>query len=214
MSENASDSFERAAVAFQSATGIIPPGKNGCLHDEITERAWLAWCAGFSYGQTAAKAENAELHQALFHVENGLSHPDESVRLLIEASHAARGGEEGADIGDEKCPACGADKMRRGPGFFECRVCTTRVPFDDMLACANEVDRLVDKLLADNARLREAIEAIGNLDLTIDRADSGPNVGKWEFLLPGDGMGWTGPFDTAADAALAGLAELGKDKTT
>ena len=115
---------------------------------------------------------------------------------------------------DEKCPQCGADKMRRGPGFWECRVCKTRVPFDDMLACANEVDRLVDKLLADNARLREAIEAIGNLDLTIDRADSGPNVGKWEFLLPGDGMGWTGPFDTAADAALAGLAELGKDKTT
>ncbi|HUU92674.1 MAG TPA: hypothetical protein VM238_15855 [Phycisphaerae bacterium] len=109
---------------------------------------------------------------------------------------------------DEKCPQCGADKMRRGPGFWECRVCTTRVPFDDMLACANEVDRLVDKLLADNARLREAIEAVAR--------------GTVEILGGSDCWAWANPesdevsadFDTAADAALAGLAELGKDKTT
>lgn len=33
--------------------------------------------------------ENAALHLALFHVENGLSHPDPAIRKLIEAAMAA-----------------------------------------------------------------------------------------------------------------------------
>ena len=36
------------------------------------------------------QAENADLHLTLFHVENGLSHPDERIRKLIEAAKLAR----------------------------------------------------------------------------------------------------------------------------
>jgi len=39
---------------------------------------------------TKLERENADLHQALFHVENGLSHPDSHVQLLIEAALAAK----------------------------------------------------------------------------------------------------------------------------
>lgn len=35
------------------------------------------------------RAENCKLHVALFHVENGLTHPDEAVRKLIEAARLA-----------------------------------------------------------------------------------------------------------------------------
>ena len=36
------------------------------------------------------RVENARLHLALFHVENGLSHPDARVRALIETAEAAK----------------------------------------------------------------------------------------------------------------------------
>ena len=42
--------------------------------------------------------ENTDLHQALFHVENGLSHPDSHVQLLIEA--AAHGPVVEVSVGD------------------------------------------------------------------------------------------------------------------
>jgi len=42
------------------------------------------------------RAENAALNLALFHVENGLAHPDERVRKLIEAALAAKGATDAA----------------------------------------------------------------------------------------------------------------------
>jgi len=55
-------------------------------HDHLSARV---------YGEAAEqierlKSDNAELNLALFHVENGLAHPDESVRKLIEAASAAK----------------------------------------------------------------------------------------------------------------------------
>ena len=44
---------------------------------------------------TRLLAENAALNVALFHVENGLAHPDPKVRALIKAALAASEGQEG-----------------------------------------------------------------------------------------------------------------------
>ena len=41
------------------------------------------------------RSENASLHVALFHVENGLNHPDPAIQKLIEAALAAKDESDG-----------------------------------------------------------------------------------------------------------------------
>ena len=50
------------------------------------------------------KRENASLNVALFHAENGLSHPDRAVRLLIEAARVATDSGTAKDAKDGERP--------------------------------------------------------------------------------------------------------------
>lgn len=58
------------------------------------------------------KAENAALNHALFHHENGLSHPDPAVRKLIEAAVVARADWHG-DNRDEATLKAANEKLYR-----------------------------------------------------------------------------------------------------
>ena len=67
---------------------------------------------------------------------------------------------------------------------------------------------------ADNVRLRAVVEAMAGGDLTLSQTTDGTWL--WADEPADDDMfyRWRGAYTTAADAALARLAELGKDKTT
>lgn len=73
---------ERLEELRQIAGGIGGP-KSGFMDELIDEIDRLR------ADNDRLRAENCKLHVALFHIENGLSHPDESVRKLIQAAMEA-----------------------------------------------------------------------------------------------------------------------------
>ena len=59
-----------------------------------TRQCLLRQLAQLQAENAKLRQETAALHLALFHVENGLAHPDERVRKLIEAAEAAKENED------------------------------------------------------------------------------------------------------------------------
>ena len=62
---------------------------DSCRHDAIPDL--LSDLTSLESEYAILCTENSALNLALFHVDNGLSHPDERVRKLIAAAEAARG---------------------------------------------------------------------------------------------------------------------------
>ena len=139
---------------------------------------------------------------------------------------------------ETKCPRCGGDEFDARPGQpMRCCNCGLERPSAGgdkcpkcgitglHLNCPDEcLGHIIDGRVclrrqltakdAENVRLRAVVEAMAGGDLTLSQTTDG--TWQWAGEPADDDMfyRWRGAYTTAADAALAGLAELGKDKTT
>ena len=133
-------------------------------------------------------------------------------------------------MSDEKCPLCGEEELGRVictplSGWAEAHPCITfkcGTTLHKNTGLAPSVGKKCLNLQlaakdAENARLRAAFDAIAAGALGIGDSPAtydGDRDDAFTFWISGHECVNGGRFDTAADAALAGLAELGKDKTT
>ncbi|MBE3120155.1 MAG: hypothetical protein IMZ50_15550 [Candidatus Atribacteria bacterium] len=94
---------DREIVQFNDGwqAGVACEPEDGQPRYEIDEDTWRGGYRDGAWGRLRAelarlREDNAALNIALFHFENGLSHPDERVRKLIEAAEAAKKGDDRA----------------------------------------------------------------------------------------------------------------------